>query len=256
MAFAIGFDLEGRAKAARHLDLLAELLERGRRQQRRQLRIVEPGAAHRRDDALAGAALEQQQRVGEEIVGAEKVAPHADRPARRRHVEREPALDLVHELEGIAPLAVELIDEGDDRHVAEATHLEELQGLRLDALGRIDHHDRAVDGGERAVGVLAEILVAGRVEQVEGEAAMLEAHHRRAHGDAALALHLHPVRAHAPALAARLDLAGKLDRPAEQQQLLGEGGLAGVGVGDDGEGAPPRDLASKPGGELIHDAAL
>ena len=71
---------------------------------------------------------------------------------------------------------------------------------------------------------------------------MLEGHHRRAHGDAALALDLHPVRAHAAALAARLDLAGELDRAAEQQQLLGERGLAGVGMGDDGEGAPPGDL--------------
>jgi hypothetical protein len=29
------------------------------------------------------AALEQQERIGEEIIGAEKVAPHADRPAGR-----------------------------------------------------------------------------------------------------------------------------------------------------------------------------
>ena len=38
--------------------------------------------------------------------------------------------------------------------------LEQLQRLRLDALGRVEHHDDAVDGEQRAVGVFAEVLVA------------------------------------------------------------------------------------------------
>ena len=37
-------------------------------------------------------------------------------------------------------------------------------------------------------------------------------------------------------------LAGLLDGAAEQQQLLGDGGLAGVRVADDGEGAPFVDF--------------
>ena len=36
------------------------------------------------------------------------------------------------------------------------------------------------------------------------------------------------------------DRAGQLDRAGVEQRLLGEGRLAGVGVGDDGEGPPPR----------------
>jgi serine/threonine protein kinase len=39
---------------------------------------------------------------------------------------------------------------------------------------------------------------------------------------------------------AALDRAGHLDRAAEQQQLFGQRGLAGVGVGNDGEGAAAR----------------
>jgi hypothetical protein len=56
----------------------------------------------------------------------------------------------------------------------------------------------------------AEILVARRVEQAEGEPFMLEARHRRGHRDAALALDRHPVRAHPPPLAARLHFARQL----------------------------------------------
>jgi hypothetical protein len=44
-----------------------------------------------------------------------------------------------------------------------------------------------------------------------------------------LALDRHPIRARPPPLAPRLDLARQLDRPAKQQQFLGQGGLAGVG---------------------------
>jgi hypothetical protein len=42
--------------------------------------------------------------------------------------------------------------------------------------------------------------------------------------EAALALDRHPIRAHPPPLAPRLDLARELDRPAEQQQFLAGAG--------------------------------
>jgi hypothetical protein len=47
----------------------------------------------------------------------------------------------------------------------------------------------------------AEILMARRVEQVEDEPLVLEAHHRRGDRDAALALDRHPIRARPPPLA-------------------------------------------------------
>ena len=74
---------------------------------------------------------------------------------------------------------------------------------------------------------------------------MLEGHDAGRHGNAALALDLHPVRARAPVLATRPHLAGGTDRPAGQQQVLGQRRLAGVGVRDDGEGAPPGRLGSR-----------
>src|SRR5205085_7968786 len=81
------------------------------------------------------------------------------------------------------------------------------------------------------------------------EPVMLEGHHRGRHRDAALALDRHPVGAGAPPFAARLDLAGELDRAAEQQELLGQRGLAGIGVRDDRESAPARDLVGETGHE-------
>jgi hypothetical protein len=62
------------------------------------------------------------------------------------------------------------------------------------------------------------ILVARRVQEVEGESLILEAHHRRGDRDAALALDRHPVRPH-PA-AARLDFARQLDTFARGRRTL------------------------------------
>ena len=96
------------------------------------MRVVEAAAAHRLGDPVVDAALEQQEGIGEEIIGAEKVAPHADRPGGRGHVERQRLLDVVQQVERAAALAVELVDKGDDRHIAQPAHLEELTGLLLD----------------------------------------------------------------------------------------------------------------------------
>jgi hypothetical protein len=90
--------------------------------------------------------------------------------------------------------------------------------------------------------------VARRVQQVEDAAGILERHHRGDDGDAAVALNPHPVGPGAPALALGADIAGKLDRAARPQQVLGQRGLAGVGMGDDGEGAAAGDF----GGGIGH----
>ena len=176
-----------------------------------------------------------------QVIGARKSLALADRPGDRRCVERQLLLDLVEDFEGVARLAIHLVDEGDDRDVAQPADLEQFQRARLDALGGVDDHDGRIDGRQRAVGVVGKILVAGRVEQVEDVVAIFEGHHRGDDRDAALALDLHPVGARVHAVLLGLDLAGELDRAAEQEQLFGQRRLAGVGVRNDRKGAAARD---------------
>ena len=76
-------------------------------------------------------------------------------------------LDLVQQLERLAAGPVQLVDEGEDRDAAHAGRRGTASGLRLDALGAVDEHHGAVGRREGAVGVLAEVLVARGVEQVE-----------------------------------------------------------------------------------------
>ncbi len=227
-----------------------------------------PGIARMSSSALSCSArsngavalrARQQHALAQRIEAALELAAHADRPGHRHHVEREPRGDLVEQRQRVLALAVDLVDEGDDRDIAQPAHLEQLARLVLDALGRVDHHHGRIDGAQRAVGVLAEVGVTRRIEQVENRAVALEGHHRAGHRDAARLLDGHPVRARAPPLAARPHVAGELDGAAEQQQLLRQRSFTGVRMGDDGERAAARDLAlgrierrSRGGRNLLH----
>ena len=74
---------------------------------------------------------ERQEHVGcAKSIDAAEVEARADRPHRRRHVQLQRVGDLVHQRERIARLAVHLVDEGDDRNVAQAADLEQLARLR------------------------------------------------------------------------------------------------------------------------------
>ena len=142
-------------------------------------------------------------------------------------------LQFLHEIIGASSLAVELVYERKDGDIAHGAYLEELSRLRLNALGSVDHHDGGVGRHEGAVGVLGEVLVARRVQNIDAEALILELHDRRGHGNAALLFDLHPVRDGGAGVFLTLDGAGLGDGSAVQQQLFGQSGLTGVGMADD-----------------------
>ena len=125
----------------------------------------------------AGIAVEQAHAAGRHIDRADEIASAPGRPGDRRGVERQRLLDLVDEVERVAALAVHLVDEGNDRDVAQPADLEQLARSRLDALGGVDHHHRRVDRRERAIGVFGKVFVAGRIEQIEHTSVILEGHH-------------------------------------------------------------------------------
>ena len=198
------------------------------------------------DALLAG--REALQAVVAQVEDAAKALAHADGPGDRRAVDLQHRLDFLLQREGLAHLAVHLVHERDDRRRAQPADLEELDRLLLDAFGRVDHHHRRIDGGQHAIGVLGEVLVARRVEQVDRVRRVLELHDRRRHRDAALLLDFHPVGRRMARALACLDGARHQDRAAEEQKLLGERGLAGVRVRDDRERAALRDVARESGG--------
>jgi hypothetical protein len=73
----------------------------------------------------------------------------------------------------------------------------------------------------------------------------LEFERRRADGDAALLLELHPVGDGVTLCLAAADGARQLNGARIQQQLLRQRRLARVGVRDDGEGPAPSNLGAQ-----------
>jgi len=193
------------------------------------------------------ARLEHRHRLRAQVHDAAEALALAHGPGHGHAGHAELALHLVQDVQRLAHFTVHLVDEGDDGRVALAADLDQPARLRFHAVGRVDHHQRRVDGGEHAVGVFREVLVAGRVEQVDHVLAVQHLHDRRGHRDAALLFDFHPVGGGVARGLARLDRAGDLDRAGEQQQLFSQRGLAGVRMGNDREGAAAAGFGKEGG---------
>ena len=76
---------------------------------------------------------------------------------------------------GCALGQVDLVDDRDDLEVVLDREVGVGERLRLDALRRVDEQQRAFAGGERSRDLVAEVDVAGRVDQVEDVCSPLSA---------------------------------------------------------------------------------
>ena len=179
------------------------------------------------------------------VIDALEVLAAADGPVHRAGVDAQLVLDLLAQVEGIPGLPIHLVDEGEDGNVPHGADLEQLPGLGFHALGGVDDHDGGVGGHQGPIGVLGEVLVARGVQNVDAVALILELHHRAGDRDTSLLLDLHPVRGGGPGVALALDHAGLVDGASVEQELLGQGGLTGVRVRDNGKGAAAVDFGIK-----------
>ena len=68
---------------------------------------------------------------------------------------------------GLGGRQVDLVEDRHDLVVGVERVIDVGERLRLDALAGVDHQQRALAGGERAVHLVGEVDVAGRVDQVE-----------------------------------------------------------------------------------------
>ena len=111
------------------------------------------------------------------VVNALEVLAGTDRPVDRVSFDTELVFYFVEQVERVACLAVHLVDEREYRNIAHYADLEQLAGLVLNALCRVDDHYCAVRGHERTVGVLGEVLVTGGVEDIYAVSLIVELHY-------------------------------------------------------------------------------
>ena len=205
------------------------------------LRVIEVDF-HLVRPVLAGDAGEEDQLARAAVVHALELPAGAHGPVAGVGLDAELVFQLIEQLEGIARLAVHLVDKRKDRDMAHGADLEEFPRLRLDALGPVDDHDGGVRRHERAVGVLGKVLMAGGIQNVDAEALVLELHDGRGDRDASLLFDLHPVRYGGAGIFLALDRARLRDGPAVEQEFFCQGGFTGVGVRDDRKGSAPGDF--------------
>ena len=144
--------------------------------------------------------------------------------------------ELVEQLEGLVddPAraragAVDLVDDHDGLEAQRERLARDEARLRHRAFDGIDQQQHAVDHRQHALDLAAEVGVAGRVDDVDARAAVLDGAVLGEDGDAALTLdvvRVHDALAH---LLVRGEGAGLL------QQAVDERGLAVVDVRDDGD---------------------
>ena len=159
----------------------------------------------------------------------------ADRPVDSPGGQLEFRFNFIQKRQGLPAGTIHLVDEGEDRDLAHPTHLKQLPRLRLQALGGVLEHHGVIGRRQGAIGVLGEVLVTRRVEQVDRGGVVVELQHRRSDRDAPLFFQLHPVGGHLALLAAGLHRTGLLNRTAVQQQLFRQGCLASIRMGNDRE---------------------
>ena len=138
----------------------------------------------------------------------------------------EHVLDLGCVAIGFGGGQVDLVEAGDDFEVVLHRQVAVGEGLSLDPLSGVDHEDDAFAGGERAADLVAEIDVAGCVDQVDHMVVPVETHRLELDRDAAFSLEIHRVEvlgAHVPSL----------DGPGQLQHAIRERGLPVIDMGDD-----------------------
>ena len=145
-------------------------------------------------------------------------------------------LQLVEQIKGVAAFPVHLVDEDDYGGRPHAAHLHELSRLCLHTFGRVDHNDSRVDGSQRTIGVFGKILVTRGIQNVDLVVAIVEFHHGSRHRDTTLLLDVHPVARGRFSYLVALYCSCHLNLSTEEQELLGERGLTGIRVRNDGKG--------------------
>jgi hypothetical protein len=179
--------------------------------------------------------------------GLQRIVLHHG-PHGRHHRQLQFLFEKAEQLQRILTHPVAFVHEGEDRQATTTAHLVQLPGALFHALAIVHQHDRAIGRDQRAIRVFREVFVTGRVEQVHAKPVVVELHHRRGHGNAALLFQRQPVGRGVPLGAPSFHRARDVQRPAVQQQLLRERGLAGVGMRNDGKRATALDFRMERGG--------
>ena len=170
----VRLNLENEAGVFEHFQFLDGFMKSLLVEPAANFRVVNAADGNRRAIFAADGAVEQMKLFHLPVINALKINAVADRPVHRKRADAEHALQFVEQLQRIFHRPVALVHERENRHATLPADLEQLSRLRFDAFRGINHHHHRIHGGQHAISVLGKILVAGRVEQVDAIAVVVE----------------------------------------------------------------------------------
>ncbi len=191
-----------------------------------------PDGGHRAVDGGAGGGrVVVGGRVVEQVDHAVEVGLVPDGQLHRGHARPEGGPDLGQRAVEVGPLPVELVDDDHPRHAEAGGRPPGILGLGLHAVGRAHDDDGQVDVGQGGDHLAGEVGVAGGVDQVDLHPVDREG--GQAGRDRQLARHLLGLEVHDGG--ALLHRPPPCDGPRRGQEGLGQRGLAGAMVPDEGD---------------------
>ncbi len=185
------------------------------------------------------------------IVNAFKSGAFADGPGEGRDFDAEFFFKFLQQIERILAFAVHFIDKNDHRRIAHAAHGHKLFGLLFHAFGGIYHQNHRVYRRQGAVRIFGEVFVTRRVQNIHAPSVVLKAHHRGGDRNATLLFNFHEVGSGRFFDFVAFYGTGRLNSTAKKQEFFGEGGLARIGVRNNGEGATTGDFLAAVHGLII-----
>ena len=177
------------------------------------------------------------------VIDALKRLSGADGPVHGAGGDSQLLFDFIQQVEGVVGVPVHLVDKGENRDFPHHADLEQLSGLRLHALGGVDHHDRRVRRHQRPVGILGEILMSRRIQNIDAVSVIFKLENGRGDGNSSLLLNLHPVAHRMAGRGFSLYAARQVDRAAIKQEFFCQSGLTCIRMGNDGKGSSSVDFS-------------
>ena len=154
----------------------------------------------------------------------------SDRPVHRIGPDAEFLFQLIQQVKGILGVPIHFVDKSKNRNSSHRTNPEELPRLRLNPLCSVNDHHRRIRRHQGPVGILREILVSRRIQNVDAIPLIFKLKHRRGHRNSSLLLQLHPVRNSMMIGGLSFYAARRLNCSPIKQKFFCQRGFAGVGV--------------------------
>ena len=150
--------------------------------------------------------------------------------------------DLVQQVERILTVTVHLIDKHDHGSLTHTADFHQFTGLGFHTFCGIDHDNNAIHSRQRTKRIFSEILVAGRIEDIDFMAGIIESHHGGCDGDSTLLFNFHPVGGSCLLDLVRLYGSCHMNGTSKEQQFFGKSRLTGIRVADNSKRSSSLNL--------------